>query len=189
MQPTPLVREALQLLRHLQPYEGDRLLHVEAVASTTYELGRTSADVTRLDVVVVAAWLHDIGYAPALRGTQHHAIDGAAYLRALGWSDVVTSLVAHHSGAYEEAQLRGLAARLEEFPAPPEELADLLTLSDMTCGPAGQAMSVDERVRDIFYRYPPRHHVHRAVKASAPALRRSAARAERRLRLAGPQPM
>jgi putative nucleotidyltransferase with HDIG domain len=184
VEPSPLVSEALGLLRELIPYEGDRLLHVEAVACATQELGRILNDATSLDTLVAAAWLHDIGYAPALRDTGHHAIDGAAYLQRRGWPDSVTSLVAHHSGAAEEALQRGLSARLADFAPPVAGLADVLTLSDMTCGPAGQVMSIDARLRDILGRYPSHHPVHRAVTASASQLRASAARAERRLLVA-----
>lgn len=189
MEPMPLVEEALGVLRELAPYEGDRLLHVEAVARIAHEFARTLGDAPSLDTLVAAAWLHDIGYASALRDTGHHAIDGAAYLRRRSWPESVTSLVAHHSGALEEAAQRGLAAELTLFPTPPAELEDVLTLSDMTCGPAGQPMSVDERLREIFHRYSRRHPVHRALMASAPELRARAMRAERRLRLVSAQPM
>jgi hypothetical protein len=36
-------------------------------------------------VLVAAAYLHDLGYAPALVETGFHALDGARHLRALGY--------------------------------------------------------------------------------------------------------
>lgn len=36
------------------------------------------------DLLVAAAWLHDIGYAPELRDTGFHPLDGARHLEALG---------------------------------------------------------------------------------------------------------
>lgn len=189
MESTPLVRAALALLDELSPYQGDRCLHVEAVARRSAEISTVVEDATARDGLVAAAWLHDIGYAPGLRVTGHHAIDGARYLQEAGWIDVVTSLVAHHSGAHHEAAQRGLDAELAAFAVPPAALSDLLTFADMTCGPAGEPMSVNERLEDIVARYPGEHPVRRAVALSAPQLRAGVARMERQLGLTGSQPM
>jgi hypothetical protein len=53
-------------------------------------------------------WLHDIGYAPELAGTGCHPLDGARYLRRIGVDEQVVSLVAYHSCARIEAEVRGL---------------------------------------------------------------------------------
>ncbi len=186
---TPLVDAALGLLGQVEPYQGDRLLHVEAVARAADEIGHVLDDAELRDGLVAAAWLHDIGYAPALRSTGHHALDDAEHLRRRGWPAFVTSLVAHHSGAAEEAERRGLRDRLALFPAPPQELADLLTLADMTSGPAGQRWTIDERLQDVFDRYPMDHPVHQAVTRSEPDLRAAVERAQQRLRHLSAQPM
>ena len=51
------------------------------------------------ELLVGAALLHDIGYAPELVGTGFHALDGARYLRGVGGPDRLVNLVAHHSCA------------------------------------------------------------------------------------------
>ena len=57
---------------------------------------------------VAAAYLHDIGYAPELRRTGLHQLDGARYIRSHG-AERVARLVAHHSEARFEIRLRGFS--------------------------------------------------------------------------------
>jgi putative nucleotidyltransferase with HDIG domain len=65
------------------------------------------------ETLVSAAWLHDIGYAPALVDSGSHALDGARYLRDFARADdLVCRLVANHSYALVEAGRRGLAEEL-----------------------------------------------------------------------------
>jgi putative nucleotidyltransferase with HDIG domain len=102
---------------------GQRWAHVQAVAGSGEEI----CDVIGLeaDVLVSAAWLHDIGYAPELEGTGFHPVDGARYLREQGFDERVVSLVAHHSCARFEAEVRGLGDVLSvEFPRPDGEYED-----------------------------------------------------------------
>lgn len=47
-------------------------------------------------------------------------------------------------------------------PRPAQELLDALILCDMTVGPRGQRMTVDERIAETLVRYAPDHPVHRA---------------------------
>src|SRR6476646_1657594 len=68
-----------------------------------------------VDALVASAWLHDIGYAPALRQTGFHPLDGATYLRQEGWPDDVCALVAHHSGSRFVARINGLDGSLGKF--------------------------------------------------------------------------
>lgn len=85
--------------------------HVQGVAG---KAERVSAEIA-LDgeVLVSAAWLHDIGYAPAVLGTGFHPLDGARYLAGLGAPERVVNLVARHSNAILEAELRGLGDLLD----------------------------------------------------------------------------
>jgi putative nucleotidyltransferase with HDIG domain len=106
------------------------------------------------DAVVAAAWLHDVGYAPSVRSTSFHPVDGAAFVRAEGFSAVVVSLVAYHTGAVFEARERGLLDALAEFPEPPQLLLDVLTCADMTTGPDGSRVRAEDRVSEILARYP-----------------------------------
>ena len=64
------------------------------------------------DELVAAAWLHDIGYAPQLVDTGFHPLDGARFLRGVDIDARVVSLVAYHSCAQIEAEVRGLGALL-----------------------------------------------------------------------------
>lgn len=125
-------------------------------------------------LLIASAWLHDIGYAPALAdsGTGYHPLDGARYLR-----DVVraraelSQMVAHHSFAVAGAAELGLAEVLaEEFPAPPDDLADALTCCDMTTGPDGQRVEAAERLAEICARYGQDHPASRTMTKLAPEI-------------------
>ena len=62
------------------------------------------------DLLVAAAWLHDIGYAPDLVDTGFHPLDGARYLGIFPQAtDLLRRLVAHHSCAIIEATSVALA--------------------------------------------------------------------------------
>jgi HD superfamily phosphodiesterase len=108
-----------------------------------------------VDALVAAAWLHDIGYAKALRATGCHALDGARYLRANRWPDRVCCLVAYHSGARFIAEVLGLGPALAEFREETGIVADVLTYADQTTGPHGQEMAVDHRMADMLERHGP----------------------------------
>src|SRR4051794_39931463 len=103
---------------------GRRWRHVEGVARRAGTLSSLASAEER-PAVVTAAWLHDVGYAPAIVVTGLHPLDGARYLRSEGWPELVVCLVAHHTGAEVEAEERGLSGELAEFDRPPEPLLDL----------------------------------------------------------------
>ena len=67
------------------------------------------------DLLVVAAWLHDIGYAAPLVDTGFRPTDGARYLRRVGVDERLCGLVAHHSAARYDAKLRNLGADVADF--------------------------------------------------------------------------
>ena len=93
-----------------------RFRHSTGVAAAA---ARASAAVPHgdVDLLVAAAWLHDIGYAPSLSETGFHPLDGARYLRSIGAPARLCRLVANHTGAWLEAANRGLINTLtEEFP-------------------------------------------------------------------------
>lgn len=156
----------------LSPLET-RWLHVVAVATQAREVA--SALNLDSDILVAAAWLHDIGYAADLVATKLHALDGARHLRELGAPEEICSLVAHHTGARQEAFQRGLLEELlDEFRLPEPRYADALTYCDLTRGPGGRQMTVDERIAEILQRYGPGHVVHESVLTSQTELRRAA---------------
>ncbi|MFI9342362.1 HD domain-containing protein [Streptomyces sp. NPDC052773] len=74
---------AAELAESLLPPLGNRWLHTQAVAARAREASAAVSEADR-DLLVAAAWLHDIGYAPELRDTGFHPLDGARHLESLG---------------------------------------------------------------------------------------------------------
>jgi hypothetical protein len=132
------------------------------------------------ETLIVAAWLHDIGYAPALATTGLHPLDGARHLEALGVDRRLCCLMAH-SGATFEAEERGHAGELAAFEREHGPVVDTLTYADMTTGPAGQRLTFEARITEILERYPPGHPVHPAISRSRPTLAAAVDRTARSL--------
>ena len=137
------------------------------------------------EVLVGAVLLHDIGYAPDLARTGFHALDGARYLRRVGSPDRLVNLVAHHSCARLEAELRGLSGELAEFADERTPLRDALWWADMTTTPEGAQTTVADRMREIQNRYGPDHLVTRVIRRAWRDLKAAVERTERRLDAAG----
>jgi hypothetical protein len=132
-------------------------------------------------VLVQAAVLHDVGYAPDVAVTGFHPLDGARYLESIGVDDEVVSLVAHHSCARVEAEERGLRAERCEFAPGPAELTDFLIFCDMTTSPDGTPITVEERLSEILIRYGLDSVVGRAITRAEPELRSATLRVAARL--------
>jgi hypothetical protein len=122
--------------------------------------------------LTAAAWLHDIGYAPALIDTGFHPLDGARYLRDVRRADdTLVRLVAHHTCAEYEAAERGLSAELgEEFDKERPELVEALVYCDMTTDPDGRPVPVETRLAEIRSRYGPGHLVTRSITRATPCI-------------------
>jgi hypothetical protein len=135
------------------------------------------------DELLAAAYLHDLGYAPALVRTGLHPLDGARHLRALG-HERLAGLVAYHSGARAEAELRGLAAELAEFEDEASATSMALTYCDLTTGATGEPVTLAERLADIERRYGSGHVVTRSVYQARPELERCIYHVEAGLRSA-----
>lgn len=166
---------------------SDRWDHVVGVAAAA----RAIIDVVPPedgDLLIAAAWLHDIGYSSAIAENGFHPVDGARHLRAIGAPPRLCILVAHHSAALVEAKVRHMRAMLlAEFPPEDSIVADALTFADMTTSPTGQTVTVEERLAEILERYPASDPVHRAVKESADQLRAAVTRVEARLEVRQPR--
>lgn len=152
-----------------------RWTHVQSVAARASEVaGAVGPDA---EVLVAAAWLHDIGYSPRLVETGFHPLDGARFLQSRGVTRRVACLVAHHTDALVEAEERGLASTLvNEFSREVSATADLLWYCDLTTGPDGEAVTVEDRLEEICARYGPEDVVTRFVRLAAPELLAVAAR-------------
>jgi hypothetical protein len=145
-----------------------RWRHVQAVGSRAEAVAPLVGDWD--DVLVRAAWLHDIGYAPELAVTGFHPLDGALYLDSIGAPRRIVCLVAHHSCAREEAQLRGLGAQLAQFDDEAGALRDALWCCDITTSPDGERVKAAKRIREIKRRYGLGNVVTRAITNSTPEL-------------------
>jgi len=163
---------ATQLLRDV----GTRLPHSARVASQASKVSDFLED-RWSGAVVDAAWLHDIGYSPAVSSSGFHPLDGARWLRDEGFCEDTCSLVAWHTGAINEARERGLEDELRAELAPPPQYAlDALTWADLTSSPTGDPVSPDLRLDEILGRYEPGSAVHRAIAAGRQGLLESAER-------------
>src|SRR6266849_219470 len=90
---------------------GNRWRHVRQVAEQARQVvGVVPPD--DHDLLIAAAYLHDVGYAPSLTVTGFHPLDGARWIRYNGPGGRLARLVAHHSCAIYEALVRGLADSL-----------------------------------------------------------------------------
>ena len=137
------------------------------------------------DLLEASAILHDIGYSPGLVVTGLHALDGARYLRDVDADERIVNLVAHHSCACLEAEVRGLAAELmAEFPREREELNDALCFSDMNTTPDGTPTNPLDRVHEIAGRYGPESLIGQFIRRAEPEILASASRILNRMETA-----
>lgn len=177
------VEDACQLAKvHLADSLPRRWQHVQAVAAEAERLADT-IDLER-QVLVSAAWLHDIGYAPDIAASDFHPLDGARFLRTLGWPDEICNLVAHHTCARVEARERGVDRELDsEFVDRPGPERDALWAADATTGPGGARVTLAERVSEVERRYGADHVVARCMRTIRPeleaAIRRTGSRQPR----------
>lgn len=164
---------------HLADDLPQRWRHVQGVARRASQIA-ASVDGSD-DTLVCAAWLHDIGYAPAIAMTGFHPLDGARFLAVAGVSQRLVDLVAHHSCALLEAELRGLAAELAEFDDEHGALRDALWYCDITTSPDGEPVTATERIAEIKQRYGPGHLVTRFITVATPDLLAAVGRIEQLL--------
>jgi HD superfamily phosphodiesterase len=177
----PSVAEAGELARELLSSLPNRWAHVQAVAARADGLTPAIMGEHDRQLLVVAAWWHDLGYAPPLQDTGSHQIDGARYLAREGYPERLCALVAHHSAATCEAVERGLSAELAQWPREETAVADALWMADMTTGPRGEELAYDDRLSEILARYEPDSVVGRAMLAAEPEIRVAIDRTRQRM--------
>jgi HD superfamily phosphodiesterase len=159
---------------------SDRWAHTQGVVRQAHLVAVILPPEER-EVLIAAAYLHDLGYAPSLARTGLHALDGARHLRALG-QERLAGLVAYHSGAKGEAELRGLSAALAEFKDEASATSMALTYCDMTTSAAGEVVTFAERLADVEHRYGPEHLVAQSVRRARPEVERCIEVVQGRLR-------
>ncbi|WP_246281915.1 HD domain-containing protein [Fodinicola acaciae] len=174
------LQEAKALAEALVSSLGDRWKHLQAVGARAAVLAPAVPEDDG-ELLVMAGWLHDIGYAPEIARMGFHSLDGAVHLRELGYPERLVCLVAHHTGARFEAAERGLSAELAAFELEDGPTMDALVCADLTTGPQGQPLSFDERMAEILRRYDEDSPVHRAITAARESLAGSVDRTRRRL--------
>ena len=158
-----------------------RWLHVQGVARRAVQVA-PSLTVSG-NTLVCAAWLHDIGYAPALAVTAFHPLDGARFLTETRASRRLAGLVAHHSCAALEAELRGMADQVAEFDDEDGAVRDALWYCDITTSPDGDPVEATERIAEIKHRYGPGHLVTRFITLATPDLLAAVDRTEQLLNI------
>jgi predicted hydrolase (HD superfamily) len=133
------------------------------------------------DLLIAAAWLHDIGYCPDLAVVGFHPLDGARYLRDVHKADPrLCSLVAYHSCSEIEARHRGMADTLAaEFEPSSGVLADALAYCDMTTDPNGTPIDAKTRIAEVLEHYGDGHPVAVSVKEASPSLIEATSRIDR----------
>ncbi|WP_030749346.1 HD domain-containing protein [Streptomyces griseus] len=159
-----------------------RWAHTQGVTQHAVEAGRVLGQDANL--LVAAATLHDVGYAPRLAATGFHPLDGARFLRdEHGADERLVRLVANHSFALLEAEERGLREELaSEFPLLEEPLlVDALVYCDMTTTPDGGRTTAEERVAEILGRYGDDSVVGRFIRRAAPEIFAAVGRVEAEL--------
>jgi len=181
--PAGSVRCARDLAQGLLAELPERWLHTIGVARRAEGVAGTVGSQRDGEVLLAAAWLHDIGYAAALRDTGFHPLDGARHLEVAGWPSRVVALVAHHSAARVVARVRGLAEEIDRFPCEESPVSDALIYADQTVGPYGRVsvMSLDQRLADMLYRHGPGSPNAAAHEHREPLLRSAVQRVEQRL--------
>ncbi|WP_040776044.1 HD domain-containing protein [Nocardia pneumoniae] len=153
-----------------------RWRHVQGVARRAQQAVDVVDD---SDLLLAAAWLHDIGYAPSIRRTGFHPVDGAEFLRREGVPERLCALVAHHSCARVEANYRKIEI---DWPDEQTALRDALWWADMTTTPTGETTDVLSRIAEVRERYGPDHVVSRSLAEAAPELIEAANHTEKLLR-------
>jgi len=158
---------------------GNRWAHSCGVAMRAREIA-SAVDGADRGALLAAAYLHDVGYAPELVAHGFHPLDGALWLRAQGL-ERLAGLVAHHTGARFEAAAHGLTESIAAFHDERSAVSDALAYSDLTIGPAGERVTVLERLAEIERRYGRASLVVHALESASDTLLEMVRRTERRL--------
>jgi hypothetical protein len=133
-----------------------------------------------MDLLEAAAVLHDVGYAPDLARTGFHPLDGANFLGEAGAPMRLVNLVAHHTYAALEAELRGLSAQLARYEDEQGSVRDALWYCDLTTGPNGEPVDARDRIAEIQQRYGPGDLVTEFITRATPELLAAVNRTQRR---------
>jgi hypothetical protein len=118
-----------------------------------------------------------------LQRSGFHPLDGAWHLDERRVGQRLAALVANHSAAASEAELRGLMVPMAAFVDEAGTVRDALWTCDMTTSPVGERVDFEERLREITTRYGEEHTLTRALPGAADEIRAAIERT--RTRVAG----
>jgi putative nucleotidyltransferase with HDIG domain len=127
---------------------SDHWLHAQTTARCAEQIAPVVGPIDR-DVLVCAAWLHDVGFRADVAHTGFHPLDGAFMLQEAGWPPRVAALVAHHCEARVTAAALGLDEQMLAFRREEGPLTDALVYADMSAGADGCRMSLRDRLDGI----------------------------------------
>lgn len=145
----------------------DRYLHILGVVQEMKELvSNLKIDSSVKNELIIAAYLHDIGYSHLLNRTKFHPLDGALFAFERKFSKSIVSAVLFHSGA--EFDIKKLHPKYSEFferyrdslTEKDNLFIDLVTICDLHRSPKGEHVSYLERVEEIKDRFGERHNVY-----------------------------
>jgi hypothetical protein len=117
------------------------------------------------ELLIAAAYGHDVGYAPELVRTGFHPLDGARFVRDHGF-ERLAGLVAYHCASEAEAAERGLLSELREFEDDRSLVSRALVYCDLGTDPDGQPTTPMDRLKEIRERYDATGPEVRALEAS-----------------------
>ncbi len=141
----PDVVAAERLAALLLAGDRDRLRHVRTAAAAALLVCDT---VAREDVVLLlcATVLHDIGYAPAVRSSGFHPLDGGCWLLSGGAPATVAGAVARHSESLLQPGAAAWPTDPTVLPAAPGPVADAITYADQTTTADGRRTTLLDRL-------------------------------------------
>jgi hypothetical protein len=129
----------------------ERWLHSQGAADAARRV-LPSLDAADQDLLIAAAWLHDIGFDHPRPPTGFHPLDGAQLVLDAGFPSRLAALVAHHSEARFTAAALGLLDLLNEFDRETGPVADALVYADMSSAADGQPVTVYLRLSELRQR-------------------------------------
>ncbi len=147
----------------------NRFCHVHTVwrrAVMLRALGMGWLEPAMSDRLELAALLHDVGKALDPDDTEPHGFAGARLLDSLGLDDVAP-LVAYHSGARIEAEIRNMSDR-DQWNLDEPDLLAVLTFLDRTTSASGELVSLAKRRSGIATRHGDRSMQVRIFDATLP---------------------
>jgi HD domain len=161
--------------RQLAADVPQRWAHTQAVVDRARSLRRAVAPDGEL--LVAAAALHDIGFAPGVLRHGFCLLDAAEFAEELGGPPRLVALIANHAAGKVEGGLRGFGHQLERFPDEGGPVRDALWYCCLTVGADGQDVSLEERKAAWAIRYAGDPVISRYVEIAMPELSAAVARA------------